>query len=873
MFKQLALGLVLVLSVSFIPAVSGATTQALCSDGLPPAYHSDGLCPGEQGDYDNENTLSCVNLSRDLRYRTTGTDVSLLQDFLQTRGLLNSEPTGFFGQMTLNAVRQYQSSVGLSATGFVGPLTRARIKAATCDGVVTPDTGSVRVEVSATPTVLQATGETNVVLRWTGYYADFCTFNTSRAAQRLPSSAGSMQVQVVANDLPLSITCYDLQGRNGRANFNITASGTNSSTFSASPVSGSAPLAVAFTGSTQDTYCSNAVLDLTYQYYVDYGDGQRSAVLTRCASFSLTHTYSSGGTYTPKLMSETYSMNRVTNSTIVRTATVTVSGTSSTNTTMTASPRSGNAPLLVTFTTNLNTPGGSYVVDYGDGTSEALTDCFGVYGTNFCQSPRMNGHTYRTAGTYTAKLFGACIGDSFGCSALPNGGRPLIASATITVTAGTSPQPSGELTARPQSGSAPLTVTFTHSVNNWSTSYTMDYGDGSRERAGNCYAPYDLCLSPGSNTHTYRSAGTYTAKLISSGYADECNGYLCTMSEVTRTVATVTITVTGSGGTSANWDFRPYPTSGTVPLNVTYSFSDGETGTAWIEYGDGSRSSDMSICGPGSICTLSIRQAPQHTYTTAGTYTARLMFVANSDCPSGMVCVRAPQQVGTATIVVSGGTSTNWNFRAFPTTGAAPLNVTYEFADGETGVAWIEYGDGSRSADISTCGSGSICTLSIREAPRHTYTSAGTYTARLIFRGDNGCNDPYAVCALVQPYQVGSVTIVVSGGTTPTPCYSGYGVGCVNPDLYGASIQAYPLTGAAPLYVNFSGSTASGCGGGYFTLRYGDGIESPISIPADSCRPGFNFTHTYNNPGTYVATLINDWNPGVPIASAKIGVR
>jgi peptidoglycan hydrolase-like protein with peptidoglycan-binding domain len=70
--------------------------------------------------------------------------------------------------------------------------------------------------------------------------------------------------------------------------------------------------------------------------------------------------------------------------------------------------------------------------------------------------------------------------------------------------------------ATPTRGDAPLTVTF----NTWlsgfrvpSVSYTIDYGDGSSERAADCPAPADACTGPGVNSHTYSSNGTYTATL------------------------------------------------------------------------------------------------------------------------------------------------------------------------------------------------------------------------------------------------------------------------------------------------------------------------------------------------------------------------
>lgn len=79
---------------------------------------------------------ACLDLQNNLRYRTrdasVNNEVSSFQDFLQTNGFLGSEPTGFFGMMTFKATKNFQMRNGISPTGFIGSLTRAKIKALTC---------------------------------------------------------------------------------------------------------------------------------------------------------------------------------------------------------------------------------------------------------------------------------------------------------------------------------------------------------------------------------------------------------------------------------------------------------------------------------------------------------------------------------------------------------------------------------------------------------------------------------------------------------------------------------------------------------------------------------------------------------------------
>lgn len=96
---------------------------------------------------------ACPALSRALHVGARGEDVRALQEFLRARGLLQSEATGYFGQLTEAAVRAFQSDEGVVAsgdavtTGFgvVGARTRAAI-ATRCGGtsvsISTPATAS-----------------------------------------------------------------------------------------------------------------------------------------------------------------------------------------------------------------------------------------------------------------------------------------------------------------------------------------------------------------------------------------------------------------------------------------------------------------------------------------------------------------------------------------------------------------------------------------------------------------------------------------------------------------------------------------------------------------------------------------------------------
>jgi peptidoglycan hydrolase-like protein with peptidoglycan-binding domain len=56
----------------------------------------------------------------------------VLQNFLRDKGFFDHESTGFYGDVTVQAVKKYQESVGLPATGMVYDFTRSAIELETC---------------------------------------------------------------------------------------------------------------------------------------------------------------------------------------------------------------------------------------------------------------------------------------------------------------------------------------------------------------------------------------------------------------------------------------------------------------------------------------------------------------------------------------------------------------------------------------------------------------------------------------------------------------------------------------------------------------------------------------------------------------------
>jgi len=85
---------------------------------------------------DISDTSSCTVLTKGMslgsRDSRTNGEVTDLQAFLQQRGYLAVDPTGYFGLMTSRAVQTFQKANGITPNAQVGPITRGKIKALSC---------------------------------------------------------------------------------------------------------------------------------------------------------------------------------------------------------------------------------------------------------------------------------------------------------------------------------------------------------------------------------------------------------------------------------------------------------------------------------------------------------------------------------------------------------------------------------------------------------------------------------------------------------------------------------------------------------------------------------------------------------------------
>jgi predicted outer membrane repeat protein len=252
------------------------------------------------------------------------------------------------------------------------------------------------------------------------------------------------------------------------------------------------------------------------------------------------------------------------------------------------------------------------------------------------------------------------------------------------------------------------------------------------------------------------------------------------------------------------------PTTGVAPLAVTFS-SNGtfDSGGAIASY--------SWVFGDGTTSTAA---NPAKTYTTAGTYQARLTVQDSGGLTATAtvtITVTAPTAPPVAPIAVAAGT---------PTTGTVPLAVAFSSAgssdpDGTiASYSWV-FGDGTTSTAAN---------------PAKTYTTAGTYQATLTVRDASGLTGT-------------SVVTITARAPNAAPV---------------ARAAANVTTGAAPLAVTFSSAGSSDSDGtiASYNWVFGDGTTSTAANPVK----------TYSTAGTFLATLRVIDNAGAASAAATVTI-
>ena len=255
------------------------------------------------------------------------------------------------------------------------------------------------------------------------------------------------------------------------------------------------------------------------------------------------------------------------------------------------------------------------------------------------------------------------------------------------------------------SGNAPLPVQFQDRSSNNPTSWSWDFGDGTRS-------------SGQTASHVYSSPGYFTATLTATNSAGS-------------STASRTITVTQSAPIVQRpaADFSVSSTTGTAPLSVQFQDRSSNNPTSWSwDFGDGTRSSG---------------QTASHVYSSPGYFTVTMTVTNSAGSGTTSRTITVTQNKGESRSPIA-------DFSTIPSSGSAPLNpvtlveqlagdFTYDreiqddmsikFLDTTKGgdvKSWSwDFGDGGTSSDRN---------------PSHHYTNYRTYTVKLTVVGITGTN-------------------------------------------------------------------------------------------------------------------------------------
>jgi serine protease len=405
------------------------------------------------------------------------------------------------------------------------------------------------------------------------------------------------------------------------------------------------------------------------EYLWDFGDGETSA------GVETSHTYSAAGNYLVTLTVIDDNNNEAISS---REIVATMPANQPPIASFTATPTTGMAPQLVSFVPTASDPDGTivqYFWDFGDGVT--------IKG-------RAANHTYHEPGTYIATL-----------TVTDNDGAETAVSAEIVITGPPPNQaPTASFTASPETGEAPLTVSFNASGSSDSdgtiSTYSWDFGDG-------------MTSSGVTRSHSYSTAGTYLVKLV------------VTDNDGATAEASTEIIVLPSTNQIPVAAFNFSPPSGGAPLNVNFNATDSSDPDGNIsnynwDFGDGQT-------GSGSTTS--------HIFTEPGTYSVTLSVTdddgASNSTAKEIIVTDIPNQPPTAALGVT------------PSIGEAPLKITCIGAassdpDGSIVIYSWDFGDG-----ITATG------------PRvtHTFTEPGLYTVVLTVTDDDGATDTKDLGVLV----------------------------------------------------------------------------------------------------------------------------
>ena len=547
--------------------------------------------------------------------------------------------------------------------------------------------------------------------------------NSSVVCETGPVDPQTMNCTVMADDGTHSFTLSTLYDDGSQspqsAPFSYTFATTSiplAASLSASATEGTPPLTVNFDGSASTG-------DIAHFSWA-FGDGGYASGSTA------SHTYQEAGTYTATLTITGDSGATSQDSTTITTS-------EPLNASFTAEPVEGETPLAVNYNASASTG--------------QISDYSWSFGDDTTASGATASHTYQAPGTYTTTL---TVTDSQGQT--EQSSISIVAVAPLTAS----------ISADQTEGAIPLSVSFDASSSTGQiSSYSWTFGDGTGATGSTA-------------SHTYQTAGTFTATLI----VTDTGG------------ATRQDDITINAVAPLNADLSASQTSGEAPFTVSYdaSASTGQiTDYSWT-FGDGGTASGQSV---------------SHTYQSVGSYTTTLTVTdatGSTQQATASITVTEPSQPLNAAIVAN------------RLDGEAPLTIVFDGSSSTGGIStysWT-FGDGT-----STSGS----TVS------HLYQEPGTFTATLSVTDSEGTSDQTSVTInVLEPTPITGLDILVDFAFNSPSSQEKQVIG------YRLYMDGSPICETGPVDPQAFSCTAPGFEGTYdftMTALYDDGTESPQSAP------------------------------------------
>ena len=451
------------------------------------------------------------------------------------------------------------------------------------------------------------------------------------------------------------------------------------------------------------------------------------------------------------------------------------------------------------------------VVNFSDQSSNSPTAwswAFGDSNTSTAQSPS---HTYTAAGTYSVVLTATNAGGSDTCTK----------SNYITVSAF-----QANFTATPTWGLPPLAVNFTDASLNNATAWSWTFGDGATSTAQN-------------PSHTYTSSGYYTASLHSSNaYASDTCSQTITVCSGSFTLSPSSYVIESGDGTyvsgsvsdlvSADSNYMVFNQTNSAAFKglgpefyavVPSQYRSQVFGLSYqeVSHCDSDNALRMWVCaswpphtsdpweGETSVINLTTTdaQGPFAGVTGSAKYMASDGTIGVRLCgctlAAGSVNMYVNQIQFTVYLAPTSASPPVANFSGTPTSGNAPLNVSFTDSSTNSPTSWSwTFGDGGSST---------------AQNPSHTYSTAGNYTVTLTATNAAGSSSPCSMTnyisvtatAVLYPtsYFVGQGSLVSGALSDLQSSDSAYMIFASNTDsCHGTNVQYYFSTGYTPSQVS-----------------------------------------------------------------------